>query len=119
MIRCIVFDLDGTLTDTLQDLANSTNYALRQMGWNERSLNEVRCFVGNGVMKLIERAVPHGITNEQFEQCFKLFQKHYLIHCQDTTTLYPGVADMLREVREAGFRTAIVSNKLQAGQTPA
>ena len=66
-------------------------------------------------MKLIERAVPHGITNEQFEQCFKLFQKHYLIHCQDTTTLYPGVADMLREVREAGFRTAIVSNKLQAG----
>ena len=115
MIDTIVFDLDGTLTDTLQDLANSVNYALHQMGWPERTLDEIRCFVGNGVHKLIERAVPECVSGDLLEQCFKCFQTHYLVHCQDTTCLYPGVAEMLQGVHEAGFRTAIVSNKLQAG----
>ena len=115
MIRNIVFDLDGTLTDTLQDLANSTNYSLLQMGWKERSLDEIRRFVGNGVRRLMERAVPANVTNEEFERCFALFQQHYLVHCQDTTGLYPGVEKMLQDVRQRGYRTAIVSNKLQAG----
>lgn len=115
MIDTIVFDLDGTLTNTLQDLANSVNYALRQMGWPERTLDEIRCFVGNGVHKLIERAVPECVSGDLLEQCFKCFRAHYLVHCQDTTCLYPGVAEMLQNVHEAGFRTAIVSNKLQAG----
>ena len=114
-IRAVIFDLDGTLTDTLQDLCNSTNYALRQMGWRERSLGEVRRFVGNGVRKLIERAVPEGISEADSEHCFSIFQQHYLLHCQDTTCLYDGVAEMLRDVHTAGLRTAIVSNKLQAG----
>ena len=115
MIRNIVFDLDGTLTDTLQDLANSTNYALQQMGWERRSLEEVRRFVGNGVRRLIERAVPENVSKEDFERCFALFQQHYLVHCQDTTGLYPGVEKMLQDVRRQGYRVAIVSNKLQAG----
>lgn len=115
MIGNIIFDLDGTLTDTLQDLANSTNYALRQMGWRERSLDEIRRFVGNGVRRLIERAVPANVTNDDFERCFALFQQHYLVHCQDTTGLYPGIEKMLQDVRRKGYRTAIVSNKLQAG----
>ena len=115
MIRNIVFDLDGTLTDTLQDLANSTNYALQQMGWERRSLEEVRRFVGNGVRRLIERAVPENVAKEDFERCFALFQQHYLVHCQDTTGLYPGVEKMLQDVRRQGYRVAIVSNKLQAG----
>lgn len=114
-IRAIVFDLDGTLTDTLQDLCNSTNYALSQMGWPKRTLDEVRRFVGNGVRRLIEQAVPDGTSAEDFSCCFTHFQQHYLVHCQDYTCLYPGVADMLREVHVRGYRTAIVSNKLQAG----
>ncbi len=115
MIRAIVFDLDGTLTDTLQDLANSVNHALRQMGWPERTLEEVRRFVGNGVHRLVERAVPEGVGTAELERCFACFQEHYLLHCQDNTSLYPGVADMLRQVHEMGYATAIVSNKLQAG----
>ena len=114
-IRAVIFDLDGTLTDTLQDLCDSTNYALRQMGWPERSLAEVRCFVGNGVRKLIERAVPEFISNKDFEQCFSIFQAYYLEHCQDTTCLYEGVAEMLCDIHSQGYKTAIVSNKLQAG----
>ncbi len=115
MIKAVIFDLDGTLTDTLQDLGNSVNYALRRMEWPERSLSEVRQFVGNGVRRLVERAVPQGAGEADVETCFSIFQKHYLVHCQDNTRLYPGVAGMLREVRSRGFRTAIVSNKLQAG----
>ena len=115
MTKGIIFDLDGTLTYTLQDLCDSTNHALREMGWSERTLDEVRQFVGNGVHRLIERAVPMGVTPDMLEQCFSLFQRHYLVHCQDHTCLYPGVEDMLRDAHSRGFRTAIVSNKLQAG----
>ena len=115
MIHSIIFDLDGTLTDTLQDLANSVNYALRKMNWRERSLDEVRSFVGNGVRRLISRAVPEGISEEEFERCFAFFRQHYLVHCQDNTRLYPHVGGMLQEVHKQGFKTAIVSNKLQAG----
>ena len=117
MGKGIIFDLDGTLTDTLRDLCDSTNYALRQMGWNERSLNEVRRCVGNGVRKLIERAAPQDecVTGEDFEKCFGIFQKHYLVHCQDHTCLYPGVEQMLHEVHARGYHIAIVSNKLQQG----
>lgn len=114
-ICAIIFDLDGTLTDTLRDLCDSTNYALRQMGWPERSMDEVRRFVGNGVRKLIERAVPQGVTTIAISRCFSHFQRHYLRHCQDHTSLYPGVAEMLQAVHDRGIRTAIVSNKLQAG----
>lgn len=115
VIKAVIFDLDGTLLNTLGDLCNSVNYALRKMGWKERTLEEVRHFVGNGVRKLMERSVPEGTQKEDLERCFAHFQKHYLVHCQDTTDLYPGVGEMLREVHEMGLRTAIVSNKLQAG----
>ena len=85
------------------------------MNWRERSLDEVRSFVGNGVRRLISRAVPEGISEEDFECCFALFRQHYLVHCQDNTRLYPHVGEMLQEVHKQGFKTAIVSNKLQAG----
>ncbi|MBP1530503.1 MAG: HAD family hydrolase [Bacteroidaceae bacterium] len=115
MTKAIIFDLDGTLTYTLQDLCNSTNHALRQMGWPERSLAEVRQMVGNGVRTLIRRAVPQGVSEADFEFCFAHFRQHYLLHCQDNTSLYPGVDEMLQAVHRRGLRTAIVSNKLQAG----
>lgn len=113
--KAIVFDLDGTLTDTLFDLKESTNFALRHMGWAERTLDEVRQFVGNGVRRLMEQAVPAGVSEDDFDECFRVFQEHYVVHCQDHTALYPGIGDLLRELKARGYKMAIVSNKLQAG----
>ena len=111
MYRNYIFDLDGTLLDTLCDLAASTNYALRQYGMPEHSIDSVRTFVGNGVGKLIERAVPEGIGNTQYESVLATFRKHYMDHSLDTTKPYPGIEDMRRELRSKGCRVAVVSNK--------
>lgn len=113
--KAIIFDLDGTLTDTLEDLFISVNYALRSCGLPERSLDEVRRFVGNGVRKLMERAVPEGTEPTLLEQCFEMFRSHYVIHCQDHTCLYPGIATLLMTLHTRGYRMAVVSNKLQSG----
>ncbi|MBR0273981.1 MAG: HAD-IIIA family hydrolase [Bacteroidaceae bacterium] len=114
-LKAIVFDLDGTLLNTLEDLADATNWALRKNGMPERTVEEVRSFVGNGVRKLIERAVPDGEQHPLFEQTFDDFKRYYVVHCQDKTCLYDGVAEMLQALKAADYRLAIVSNKLQAG----
>ena len=113
--KAIIFDLDGTLTDTLEDLFLSVNYALRFCGLRERELAEVRRFVGNGVRKLIERAVPEDTELRVVEKCFEAFQTHYIIHCQDHTRLYPGIASLLTALHAKGYRMAVVSNKIQEG----
>ena len=115
--KAIIFDLDGTLTDTLEDLFLSTNYALSSCGLPERTLDEVRRFVGNGVRKLIERALPEDIDPKVAEKCFETFRAHYVIHCQDHTCLYPGVASLLMALHAKGYRMAVVSNKMQTGVT--
>lgn len=114
-IKAVVFDLDGTLLDTLDDLANATNWALRWNGLPERTLDEVRQFVGNGVQRLIRRAVPEGTSEEVFAKTFSDFKDYYVVHCQEKTRLYDGVPEMLKALRSQGYRLAIVSNKLQAG----
>ena len=108
-----IFDLDGTLLDTLGDLAASTNYALRQTGMPERTIDEVRQFVGNGVRNLMRRAVPQGEENPLFEQAFAVFQQHYLEHGLDTTRPYPGIMQLLQTLKEHGKNVAVVSNKFQ------
>jgi len=108
----IVFDLDGTLLDTLEDLTNSVNYALSQMGYPVRALDEVRFMVGNGVRTLMERAVPAGICAEAFEKCFALFKEYYDAHCNDNTRPYAGIPELLHALKERGYRLAIVSNKI-------
>lgn len=113
----IIWDLDGTLMDTLQDLMLSTNHALKAYGMKERTYDEVRSFVGNGVRKLIERAVPDGESNPKFEEVFAEFKRYYMVHCKDNTGLYPGIAETLRTLKAQGKRMAIVSNKLQSGVT--
>ena len=109
-----VFDLDGTLLDTLGDLAASTNYALRTYGMPEHSLDDVRRFVGNGVRVLMERAVPQGADNPQFEAAFQTFREHYMQHSLDTTKPYDGIIETLEALKAEGCRLAVVSNKMMA-----
>lgn len=112
--KTYIFDLDGTLLDTLNDLHASCNYALRTHGMPERSLEEVRQFVGNGVKKLMERAIPNGLENPLFEETLQTFRQHYLLHNLDTTLPYPGIMEMLQQLKAQGKRIAVVSNKFYA-----
>lgn len=112
--KTYIFDLDGTLLDTLNDLHASCNYALRTHGMPERSLEEVRQFVGNGVKKLMERAIPDGLKNPLFEETLQTFRQHYLLHNLDTTLPYPGIMEMLQQLKAQGKRIAVVSNKFYA-----
>lgn len=109
-----IFDLDGTLLNTLDDLAASTNHALRSMGMPERTIEEVRRFVGNGVRKLIERAVPEGSSPVVVDEALSRFRQHYLEHNLDTTRPYDGIEEMLKRLKARGCRLAIVSNKFYA-----
>lgn len=109
-----IFDLDGTLLNTLNDLAASTNYALRWAGMPEHSVDDVRRFVGNGVKKLMERAIPDGLDNPKFGETYATFRKHYLEHSLDTTKPYSGIPEVLAELKRRGKKLAIVSNKFYA-----
>ena len=114
MYKTYIFDLDGTLLDTLTDLAASCNYALRTHGMPEHSIDDVRRFVGNGVRKLMERAIPDGEANPDFEATFATFREYYMQHSLDTTKPYPGIEDALTELKARGCRLAVVSNKMMA-----
>ena len=109
-----IFDLDGTLLSSLEDLAASTNYALRWAGMPEKTLEEVRMFVGNGVKLLMERAIPDGLHNPRFEEVYAKFREHYLKHNLDRTHPYDGVLELLVELKRRGKKLAIVSNKFYA-----
>lgn len=109
-----IFDLDGTLLDTLQDLAASVNYALRQHHMPEHSIDDVRRFVGNGVRRLMERAIPDGAANPAFEAAFATFRKYYMEHSLDTTRPYDGIPELIHELKKRGCRMAVVSNKMMA-----
>lgn len=111
MIDTIIFDLDGTLLNTLEDLKDSTNFALRKFNYPERTLEEVRQFVGNGVQKLIERAIPKGIENKDFAECLAVFKTHYAQNMYNKTAPYQGIEEMLAKLKQSGIKTAVVSNK--------
>lgn len=115
--KTIIWDLDGTLMDTLQDLMNSVNFALQKHGMPVRTYQEIRSFLGNGVKRLLELSVPDGLKNPLFDEVFADFKSHYMVHCQDQTGLYDGIAETLKELKKRGIRMAVVSNKLQSGVT--
>lgn len=106
-----IFDLDGTLLDTLGDLAASVNYALRMHGMPEHSVADVRRFVGNGVRLLMERAVPDGASNPLFDAAFTTFRQYYMQHSLDTTHPYDGIPETLTALKADGCHLAVVSNK--------
>ena len=109
-----IFDLDGTLLDTLQDLAAAVNFALRKNGMEEHSIDDIRRFVGNGVRKLIERAVPDGSKNPRIDEVFADFRSYYMQHSLDTTKPYDGITEILQELKMRGCKMAVVSNKMMA-----
>lgn len=111
MKKAIVFDLDGTLLNTLEDLADSTNYALAACGFPVRTLGEVRRFVGNGIRKLIERAVPENAAEPKITECFSLFCEHYKQNMENKTAEYDGISEMLSALYTVGYKMAIVTNK--------
>lgn len=112
--KTYIFDLDGTLLNTLGDLAAATNHALRQFGMPEHSVDDIRRFVGNGIRLLMERAVPDGADNPQFEACFDTFRQYYMEHSLDTTAPYDGIIPLIRALKRRGSRMAVVSNKFYA-----
>lgn len=111
MKKAVIFDLDGTLLNTLDDLADSTNYALSKFGYPTRTIDEVRQFVGNGVAKLIERAIPEGKNNPNFEKCLAIFKENYAQNMYNKTAPYNGIIEMLSNLKSRGIKIAVVSNK--------
>jgi phosphoglycolate phosphatase len=112
----VIFDLDGTLLDTVADLATSTNYALRLCGFPVHESNAYHYFVGNGINKLFERVLPEGEkTQENIFKIRQYFLEHYGIHNTDLTKPYPGMVDLLLSLQNAGIKLAVASNKYQKG----
>ena len=112
--EAVIFDLDGTLLDTLEDLCDSTNYALSKFGYPKRSLEEVRSFVGNGIGKLIERALPPYANRAEYDVVLAEFKAHYASNCNNKTKAYNGIYDMLDTLKNSGVKMAVVSNKVNS-----
>ncbi len=112
MLDTVIIDLDGTLLDTLEDLYLSVNHILSKYNFPLRTKDDVRMFVGNGVPKLIERALPKGHGKETFELALKDFKEYYGQHCNDNTKPYFGINESLSCLKERGYKIAVVSNKV-------
>ena len=110
----VIFDLDGTLLNTLDDLANSINHALKTVGFPERTIDEVRRFVGDGALELARRASPAGTSEEMVNQVLEQFRLHYSTHSTVHTAPYPGIFDLMDALKDAGIQQAVVSNKPDA-----
>lgn len=114
-IKAVIFDLDGTLLDTLDDLTDAVNVALEKYGFPKRTREEVRSFVGNGLRNLMLRAIPDAEAFPEFEELFAFFREYYRSHCDRKTTPYEGVLALLQELHRRGIKMAIVSNKFDPG----
>lgn len=111
MKNTVIFDLDGTLLNTLDDLTDSVNFALGEMGYPPHTADEVRMMVGNSVIYLIEKALPDGTDKEIFDKTLALFESHYQTNMRNKTVPYDGVMQMLDKLSTAGYKLAVVSNK--------
>ena len=112
--KAIIFDLDGTLTDTLADLTDSVNFALLSLGFPQRSQEEIRSFVGNGVKKLVYLSVPQNTSDDVSEKCLNIFKEHYKEHSCIKTKPYEGITELLTELKNKGIKTAVVTNKMHS-----
>lgn len=113
--KLAIFDMDGTILDTLVDLAEAVNYALRKAGLPERSLQEVRSYLGNGMLRLIRLAAPEDASAELLAELKETFTEYYKAHCSAHTRPYDGIVELIEELRARGVKTAVVSNKPDFG----
>lgn len=111
MYRCVIFDLDGTVLNTLEDLADAGNYALAKLGFPTHPVENYRFYVGNGIPKLIERILPENADRENFNECHKLFCSYYSDNMNNKTVPYEGIPETLAQLRKLGLKLALVSNK--------
>ena len=109
--KTVIFDLDGTLLYTLEDLKDSVNFALSKFNYPQKNLEEIKNFVGNGVKVLMELSIPQGKNNENFDECLAIFKTHYAQNMYNKTKPYDGIIEMLENLQNLGFKTAVVSNK--------
>lgn len=109
--KLAIFDLDGTILDTLEDLTDGVNFALSECGYPVRTIEEVRSFVGNGIRKLIERALPSDTPEAEIDRVHGIFSPYYKAHCDVKTKPYDGIPEILQALRDAGILTAVLSNK--------
>lgn len=110
----VVFDLDGTLLDTIDDLSDSVNFALSERGFAPHTVSEIKSFVGNGVAKLIDRSVPEGTSEQEKANTLESFKRHYAGNCENKTKPYDGVVKLLNDLRNDGYKIAVVSNKIDS-----
>ncbi|MDE6409159.1 MAG: HAD family hydrolase [Muribaculaceae bacterium] len=113
MKKLVIFDLDGTILNTIADLGNACNYALRMMGFSEHALSTYNYMVGNGVRKLIQRAEPDA-DEETVDKLLSIFREYYDQHCTDETVPYPGIPELLKELTERHIAIGVTSNKYEA-----
>lgn len=113
-ITTIVFDMDGTVLNTLEDLTVSMNYVLSKFGMPEHKLEEYRLFFGNGVGEALRLSLPEGTSEDIIDEMLPVFKEHYDAHCLDKTGPYDGILDVMRELKLRGYKTAIVSNKIDS-----
>lgn len=114
MKNTVIWDMDGTILNTLEDLKDSVNYAVVSHGFKPYNLSEIRAMLGNGIKVLMELAVPEGYNNPKFDACFATFREHYEQHMNDKTRPYDGIPEVMQKLKEKGFKQAIVSNKIDA-----
>lgn len=118
-MKLVVFDLDGTLINSLEDLADSANWMLLQHGYPTHPVDAYRYFVGDGMRKLIERILPPEERNDvRIEQCKAEFVAYYTIHMEDKTVVYPGMIELLKELKDRGLKIAVATNKVHIAVAP-
>lgn len=111
MVQTVIFDMDGTLLNTLEDMLGSVNVTMDYVNCPRRTRDEVRAFVGNGAAKLIERCMPNGAKDERFDTALQFYRNYYNDHAQIKTEPYPGILPLLQQLKERGIHLAVVSNK--------
>lgn len=116
--KLAIFDLDGTILDTLEDLTDSVNYALTECGYPTRTITEVRSFVGNGIRRLIERCLPTDAAKTEIDRVHGIFAAYYKAHCAVKTAPYRGTEALLQRLRDGGVLTAVLSNKADFAVQP-